>query len=156
MTIPDLTPETTDDSGAGHETKRKFGWKRLPFWARIAIPVTGAVVAAGIVFGTFVSTQPSELENAVVSCELEDKAGAQVGDEGQTLTLDMAGEDEFGKLSYDEVFCVLDAIEVPDRVTAQMGETRSLDGRQTAEWNDVTASWGYHPDSGLDLILALD
>jgi hypothetical protein len=137
------------------ESKPANAWKRLPVWARVAVPAAGVLVVAGVAVGIVAGMQPSKLEAALTSCGLETKASAQLGDEGHTLTLDMVGEDDFGKLAYDDVFCVLDAIEIPDSVTAQMGETRSLDGRQNAQWDDIEASWGYHPDSGLDLILTV-
>ncbi|WP_269142641.1 hypothetical protein [Georgenia yuyongxinii] len=37
-----------------------------------------------------------------------------------------------------------------------MTSTRALDGRQTAEWDGVVATWSFHPDDGLDVILELD
>ena len=66
------------------------------------------------------------------------------------------GEDDTGALSFAEVLCVLEELEVPDRVTALMGETRSLDGRQTGDWDDISVSWAYHPDNGLDVILTVE
>ena len=43
----------------------------------------------------------------------------------------------------------------PDAVVSQMDSTTSLQGRQTASWDGTDASWTYHPDNGLDLILTL-
>jgi hypothetical protein len=34
-----------------------------------------------------------------------------------------------------------------------MEKTRALDGRQTASWSFIEASWTYHPDNGLDVII---
>ncbi|QHO71151.1 hypothetical protein BHD05_11200 [Marisediminicola antarctica] len=108
----------------------------------------------------FATSQPSQLEAAVSACELEGNADARLGDEGTTLTLDMEGEgegeDDTGTLSFAEILCVLEDLEVPDRVTALMGETRSLDRRQTGDWDDVSAFWSYHPDNGLDVILTVE
>jgi hypothetical protein len=93
---------------------------------------------------------------ALKTCDLNASIYAVLGDDDNSLTLDMEGNDEYGRLEYNQVFCVLDKIGLPDSVDAQMGQTRALDGRQTATWDDITASWGYHPDSGLDMILTHD
>lgn len=48
------------------------------------------------------------------------------------------------------------AVAAPTSVVELMYSTRSRDGWQSAEWDDVSASWGYHPDDGLDIIFELD
>lgn len=81
---------------------------------------------------------------------------AGIGDGGRSLTLNMEGDDYgSGELAHADVMCVLGELEVPDVVLDKMGATRSLDGRQSDEWGDVEASWSYHPDNGLDVILEL-
>lgn len=32
----------------------------------------------------------------------------------------------------------------------------ALEGRQDAEWDNYSASWGYHPDSGLDIVVEIN
>lgn len=94
----------------------------------------------------------SVLEDARDACD----AGT-LADGGQTLVLDMAGSDPFsGDLTYAETLCVLDKLAAPQSVLTKMGSTRSLDGRQADDWNGIEASWSYHPDSGLDVILELE
>lgn len=34
-----------------------------------------------------------------------------------------------------------------------MSQTRALDGTQHGTWGNISASWTYHPDSGLDAVL---
>jgi hypothetical protein len=74
-----------------------------------------------------------------------------VGDEGRSVSIDgaglPAGPDIF------EVACVLVALDVPDSVLARVDNTRALDGTQTAEWDDYAASWTYHPDAGLNMVI---
>ena len=36
---------------------------------------------------------------------------------------------------------------------AASGSTRALDGRQSATWAQFEASWTYHPDDGLDVLV---
>lgn len=151
-----MTDEQTDvaPEAAAEPVKRQTFLARLPRGVKLGVPIVIALLAlvAGIAFA---ASQRSQLEAAVSACELDDNTDARLGDEGTTLTLDMAGEgdDDTGTLSFAEILCVLEELEVPDRVTALMGETRSLDGRQTGDWDDVSGSWSYHPDSGLDVIL---
>jgi len=86
-----------------------------------------------------------------------DRCGAGgVGDSGSSIDLDMEGDDAFsGDLTISDVTCVLDELGVPDSVMSKMEATRSLDGRQTEDWGGIEATWTYHPDDGLDVILEL-
>jgi hypothetical protein len=34
-----------------------------------------------------------------------------------------------------------------------MDSTSALNGRQEDSWQEFTASWTYHPDNGIDLIV---
>ena len=76
-------------------------------------------------------------------------------DGGRTLIVDSHGEDDPTGVgaTIDELVCVLAGLDVTDAVIAHMENTRAMDGHQSAEWGDYTASWTYHPDSGLDLII---
>ncbi len=81
---------------------------------------------------------------------------AEPGDGGTSVVLDMRGEDYgTGDLTITNVMCVLDALEVPDSVKSEMQSTRALDGRQTGSWAGIDATWSYHPDSGLDVIVEM-
>jgi hypothetical protein len=65
----------------------------------------------------------------------------------------MEGETDFGGLDYTDVQCVLDEVDMPSSVEYKMGQTTSLDGIEEASWDDIDASWTYHPDDGLDIFL---
>lgn len=45
-----------------------------------------------------------------------------------------------------------EALGLPDSVAMKMSQTRALDGRQTETYGDITVSWTYHPDHGLDML----
>lgn len=78
----------------------------------------------------------------------------QLGDGDKTLVLDMQGKKSgSGSMDIDEVKCVLAELKTPSYVLAQMDSTRALDGRETATWGAFEASWTYHPDDGLDVIV---
>jgi hypothetical protein len=94
----------------------------------------------------------SVLEQAAARCEID---GA-VGDDGSSLELDMEGDDYgSGELSFTNVACALEELDIPDSVMSKMDSTRSLDGRVTEDWDGIEATWTYHPDDGLDVILEL-
>ncbi len=79
------------------------------------------------------------------------------GDGGTSVLLDGEGEDVgSGTLTVTQIACVLNEVDIPDSVVYRIDDTRALDGRQNADWDGMTASWSYHPDSGLDLVLELD
>ncbi|WP_298860757.1 hypothetical protein [uncultured Microbacterium sp.] len=88
-----------------------------------------------------------ELFDGVVSVE----------DDGKTLIVQTKPKDDdplgITGLALD---CVYEQLDVPTRITERIAATRSLDGRQEAEWEDYSASWSYHPDSGANLIIAQD
>lgn len=92
------------------------------------------------------------ITDAVAACDVEDSLGVDVMDEGTSLQLSTTGKESSGA-SYVDVLCVLEELEVPDSVVARFGSTRALDGQQTADWNGFSASWGYHPDTGLDIVV---
>lgn len=60
----------------------------------------------------------------------------------------------------DDILCgashtlddVLDELGFESAVRRRMGETRALDGRQTAENADFRVSWTFHPNDGLQVL----
>ncbi|MDN3903438.1 hypothetical protein [Arthrobacter sp. YD2] len=119
-------------------------------------------LGAGLLFAQIdLSSEPEPsmaLTEAVRGCGLTEQAGIELGDEGQSLTMDTEGYDDY--LGGDEaddaqVDCVLRALSMPDSVNSRMGNTRALDGRQSAEWGEFTASWSYHPDSGTNVVIEI-
>lgn len=88
---------------------------------------------------------PTRLEVAAGVCNLKTGGTANFGDDGHTLTLD--------KMLFRMQACILEQLDTPDSVLAQMLATRAIDGMQHAEWGTVKASWTYYPDDGLGLIL---
>ena len=54
-------------------------------------------------------------------------------------------------MPYEQQSCGLDALDVPVSKKNLITSTRALDGRQTGSWDGFTATWSYHPDSGLNL-----
>ena len=93
------------------------------------------------------------LPDAVRGCSISDDV---VQDGGESLFLDNGGDDfGSGDLSVSDLLCVLEALDTPDAVITQMSQTRALDGTQSGTWGDFSATWTYHPDDGLDIVIRL-
>lgn len=115
--------------------------------------VAGEAVAGDA--NTVYTPPPTALEQAVSEC-----SAGEIRDGGHTLILDMYGETTYGEVDYgtgsvtvDDIGCVLDALDTPASATSRMESTRALDGMREFSWDEFTASWTYHPDHGLDIIL---
>ena len=80
-----------------------------------------------------------------------------LGDDGRSLTVDTNGEKRLsGFYDFEDLDCALRVLKVPDATRQKMLETTSMQGRQTDSWDGIEASWTYHPDNGLDVILELE
>lgn len=138
-------------------------WKLAVAAAVGGVFLFGAGLATGaVIFRP--SDQPSgqaegKEEGAPVLIAAKEKCSlseyATVGDGGKSLTLDSGGKEDFG-LVYSDIECILKEVRAPDHVVSEMASTRALDGRQNARWGKMRASWTYHPDQGLDVILVAD
>lgn len=122
-----------------------------------------AGVLIGLALGLFViptlgdSPATDELSPIVLAadaCGTDRVSGITLGDDGRSITMDSEGEESSGA-SLDDVACVLRELDVPDSVISKFDSTRALDGGQQATWDDLDASWTYHPDDGLDIVIEL-
>ena len=91
----------------------------------------------------------NELEAAARLCGVS----ANLGDENTTIILDTKGNDDYTGDDLSSVVCLESALEMPTYIVSQIGNTRALDGMQKAEWGRYQATWNYHPDSGMSLII---
>ncbi|WBU36713.1 hypothetical protein [Homoserinibacter sp. YIM 151385] len=80
-------------------------------------------------------------------------SGVEVGDGGMSLTLDTKGNDDSTGIAYSDAECMFTQLKMTDAIKSRVEATRALDGRQTGDWGDFDASWGYHPDHGLDMVI---
>lgn len=115
------------------------------------------------IFKTLAEGGGIDLEDADSNiASLEDVAGAAVNgvlsveDNGKTLVVSTKSKDEdpFGFGSGLSLVCVYEVLETPTRVQESVATTRALDGRQSDSWGTFTAMWGYHPNSGLSMIIS--
>lgn len=90
-------------------------------------------------------------------CQLYKKdstiAGARLGDNGRTLTLDNVGNYNWSilYLSQSDYECAARVLKMPDFVKTSVAITRALDGMQRATWGKISAYWTYHPDDGINI-----
>lgn len=96
-----------------------------------------------------VSTEHTRLQLAKEFC-----SAGELSDGDRTLVVDTEGE-EYGSgvSTFEDLGCILGQVSTPDAVIARMEATRALDGMQSESWDGFEASWTYHPDDGLDIII---
>jgi hypothetical protein len=82
--------------------------------------------------------------------------GVVSGDDGHTVTLQTRNQygNGSGLLDADEALCLLKMTGMPDSVKTEILQTRALDGMQRDSWGQYKASWTYHPDHGLNVVVS--
>lgn len=136
-----------------------------PIAPRMRLTAGLCVIAVGLLTSCASAASPtpspsptqSTLYAALRACNLSAAApGFELGDAEMSLVIDTSGEadyDEYSQADYLDAECVLDALEIPDATMNLVETTRALDGRQNAEWENLVATWSYHPDAGLNMTL---
>jgi hypothetical protein len=95
----------------------------------------------------------SQIAKTLETCHVTSNDYATPGDSGYTVTLQGAPEYTENGLAMTDIACVLKGVSVPDSVVSEMDATRALDGTQKESWDKYQASWTYHPDHGLRIVL---
>ena len=78
-----------------------------------------------------------------------------VASDGSYLSVDtnwLDIDDYFDSDAYDAIKSIISQLGLPQSLVAEMGETRALDGRQSADYEHISVSWSYHPDNGLEVM----
>ncbi|MDH6464331.1 hypothetical protein M2302_004529 [Micromonospora sp. A200] len=148
--------ESTETAAAEHKRgRRTLALVSAAGAAALLLVFVGVIAATR---GDETQSGPTDTKTPFVAakerCGSASAGGAELGDQGKTLTLHGAGKESSG-LSYSMLECYWSALDMSDAVKAEVGATRALDGRQTGDWGDIHASWSYHPDSGLQMVLTL-
>ncbi|MGX1591662.1 hypothetical protein ACWICO_11085 [Glutamicibacter sp. NPDC055491] len=94
------------------------------------------------------------INQAVETCGI-DPEGYAVLDGGAAIELDTEGEDylDSGTSNLAAYYCMLNELDVPEVTQQKMGRTRALDGTQSDTWESLQASWSYHPDTGVNVLI---
>jgi len=136
--------------------------RRVGLYTAVAAAVAAVVAAATAVIIVYTgggeadtTAEANLLETAVNSCNLNRRAGVNIEDNGTTLVIDNSGEEDRFGVDRIGLECLLGALGIPASVMEHMKRTRALDGRQEDGWGRFTATWTYHPDNGLDVIITV-
>jgi hypothetical protein len=114
--------------------------------------VIGAVVVtcalAGVASPAFAAD--ASVRSAAKKCHVK----GNLADGGKTISFDTAGEEDYGVGDdIEHVACVLLVLRAPSYVVTEIDNTRALDGMQRDSWRKFKASWTYHPDDGLNIVI---
>ncbi|TFC65939.1 hypothetical protein E3T25_08920 [Cryobacterium sandaracinum] len=120
----------------------------------LVVGVVGSLLMASVAGGLGSIALGNPMADAAATCEVETNPWITVGDEGRSISMQSEGEEAAGA-NFDDLACVLLELDTPDSVINRIDSTRALDGRQTGTWEDYSASWGYHPDNGLDIVIEM-
>lgn len=85
-----------------------------------------------------------------------DSTWADYGLDGSYLSIDTNPYDwDDDGLAYPEAYTAIaavnDALGLPSSLFNDMGQTTGADGKQSETFGDVTVTWKYHPDKGLEV-----
>ena len=145
---PHFNPPTNSRNSKRHLW---FGLGGIGIGTVIGASIVGAAVGINAAVDDSRESAKAELiAGAYATCSLDTVDGAELSPDELSITISGAGK-YFGPETSD-VYCIGEALGMPDSVTSRMGHTRALDGTQTADWDVFSVSWTYHPDDGLGVI----
>ncbi len=108
-----------------------------------------ASLCAALALATPAYAADISVKSAAKKCHLR----AHVADGGKTIALDTEGEEDVSGDTIEDVACVLLVLKAPSYVVSEIDNTRALDGMQRDHWRNFKASWTYHPDDGLSIVI---
>lgn len=108
-----------------------------------------------------VATAPApmlpSLTDVFDSCRLEGLRGAELGDGGGTLTVEMPAHPVATlTITADESACVAVALDIPDSVLSKISLTSPGDPSATESWQNVTVTWKLSDNGALTFIYEMD
>lgn len=126
----------------------------------------GIGLAAGTVLGLLIGSAASggagiagglnqkKIDQAVETCAI-DSEGFTVMNDGSAISLNTKGKDytDTGTSNFLAYYCMLNELGVPETTQEKMDHTRAMDGAQSDTWDSLKASWSYHPDSGVNVVI---
>lgn len=107
--------------------------------------------------GTSLAGEPEQtaLEKAYEHCRPDDPNGTlELLDGGEAMSINTMSVDVGGDAELDGLVCVFMLLDVPERIITQMDSTSAMMGVRTATDGSFTYEWTYHPDNGLNVLIA--
>jgi len=89
--------------------------------------------------------------NVAANCGVFNSFAVTIETDGSSMFVSGYGDEDVIGMPIDDLVCVITGAGVPQTVIDRMNTTTSLMGIQEASWDDLSASWSYHPDNGLDI-----
>lgn len=131
------------------KTRRSVSRKTIIITA-VALGALLVLCLAGTAAAMYNALRDRPLETVQEICD-PNKASTQILDDGRTLVLDMKNSTD--QQGAQALRCVMVETKMPGADITRLGQTRALDGVQEAAWSDYEASWTYHPEAGLDIVV---
>ena len=93
-------------------------------------------------------------ETAMATCRVgDDPSDVRIDDGGSQLRINNKGEQDNSGISLDDVWCLLEELDTPERIVDLMITTSASDGEQEDAWGGYSVIWTYHPHRGLDVFI---
>lgn len=129
-------------------TKKK---NKKPLFIGIAVAAVAIVVIAVLALGGGGGVNFQKLYD-----EYCVSTWADVGSDGSYLSIDTNpyDRDDDGlayPAAYQAIKDVNKALGLPDSLISEMGQTTGGDGKQSETFDNITITWKYHPDKGLEV-----
>lgn len=142
------------DIPAGHREPRrkKRRWKLglgmfiLGFFSGIIATIVSVVALAALM-----ADGSTNFAAAVNTCQAFPYA--QVSSDGTSMEMTTSGKKEPG-MSVRTLGCLLEELDAPTSLKQRMESTRAIDGTQEEKWGSYRATWTYHPDHGLHVVIS--
>jgi hypothetical protein len=154
LSDPPPPPPAPPYGGYGYlpppQPHRRFRWNSWRGALSILVIIGGALFLIG---GISQRTGGNEFVAAQKKCDSNPPGGTTISDGGRTLVINMQGTEDTSGMTAGMAACVLHELHVTSAVAQHMDSTRALDGRQSDRWDGYTASWTYHPNDGLDIVI---
>jgi hypothetical protein len=166
---------STEATPAPQPTPEEPRHKRL-IWPWVVAVIAVVVIVAAVAIPLSISAAQQEAEKQAAATAAEEAAEAEEKrldtfraalsrcgvDESPDAHVDIldGGESvellrvtKYDGIPYNTLECILTHLEAPESISAQIGQTRALDGRQSESWDGYEADWTYHPDDGASVLI---
>lgn len=145
--------ERAEERTEYRETPRKkrrwklgLGMFTLGFFVGIIVTIVSVVALATLSAGESV-----QFATAVNACKAA--PFAKVSSDGSSMEMTTFGKKQPG-MSMRTLGCVLTKLDAPASLKQRMDTTRAIDGTLEETWGSYRATWTYHPDQGLHVVIS--
>lgn len=151
--------EYSDENGAerpplrrdrARHRKRSRRGLGMFFLGFIVAIILVAALAAGVYFLRFGAA--NKLAAAVDSCHAH-SSYTRLATDSPSLTVEVSSDSAPG-LAMPVFRCILDELDAPASMRERMAFTRAIDGTQEDQWSLYRATWTYHPEQGLNVVIS--